>query len=183
MTFIDVRRLLTTTGVLAALALLLTPQVAAADGDEGTDRAYDFVRQAIALIVNTPGDMEGIEDKVGDALEAPDASQVRMPLVERAEQALEGGDLHQVRALLERSLGARVHLGSDEPAPIGQPARPTGMDSGTVAALDPRPGRNGFNGGDWIILALSAAAGLGGVALSLRLRPRRLPHPGPGPVR
>lgn len=171
-------------GLLAALLMaVLAPAVAWADGDEDTDRAFDFVRQAIALIVNTPEDMAGIEDKIGDAEEAPDPSDVRIPLVRQAEQAFGDGDMHATRRLLERSIGARVHSGSAEPVAIGEPARVTGMDTGTVAAIDPMPGRDDLNGGDWIMLGISTIVGLGGIGLSLRLRPRRLPHPGPTPVR
>jgi hypothetical protein len=167
--------------VVAALALALTfvPGTAAwAHGPEDTERAYDLVRQAIALIVSTPDDMDGIADKVNDAMEADDASGVQITLVKQAEQAMEAGDLHQTRALLEKSIGARVHTDASEPVPIGQPA-PVGADTGTVAAVDPLPGRDGVAGSDWIMLALSLLVGLGGIALSLQLRPRHLPHPGP----
>ena len=164
--------------VVAALTLAFVPGTAWAHGPEDTGRAYDLVRQAIALIVNTPDDMDAIADKVNDAMEAEDSSGVQITLVKQAEQAMEAGDLHQTRALLEKSIGARVHTDASEPVPIGQPA-PVGADTGTVAAVDPMPGRSGIDGSDWIMLALSVVVGVGGIALSLELRPRHLPHPGP----
>ncbi len=168
---------------LTSLLLALMPGVASAHGDEDTGRSYDLVRQAIALIVNTPGDMDAITDKINDALGAENRDRVQIPLVQQAKAALESNDMHQVRALLERSIGAKVHIGPAEPVPIGEPAPATGAETGTVAAIDAMSGRGNVNGGDWIMLALSVAAGLGGVALSLRMRPRHLPHPGPTLVR
>ncbi|MFD8495795.1 hypothetical protein [Amycolatopsis sp. NPDC059657] len=165
--------------VLTVLLLAFVPAQAWAHGDEGTDRAYDLVRQAIALIVNTPDDMDAISDKINDAIGAKDPSNVQIPSVQQAKQAADGGDLHQARSLLEQSIGARVHTGVAEPVPIGQPAPVTGADTGTVAAIDELAGRGALNGGDWIMLAISVVVGLGGVVLSLRLRPRHLPHPGP----
>jgi hypothetical protein len=168
--------------VVAALTLALVPGTAWAHGPDETERAYDLVRQAIALIVNTPDDMDGIADKVNDAIEAEDSSGVQITVVKQAEGAMEAGDLHQTRALLEKSIGARVHTDASEPVPIGQPAA-VGADTGTVAAVDAMPGRGDIAGSDWIMLALSVLVGVGGIALSIRLRPRHLPHPGPASVR
>lgn len=54
--------------------LALIPAVAWAHDDEEAGRSYDLVRQAIALIVNTPRDVELIADKIDDALGAEDPS-------------------------------------------------------------------------------------------------------------
>ena len=91
--------------VLMALLLVITP--ARAWADENEDRAYDLVRQAIALIVNTPADVDAISYKIDAALSAKDQSQVQIPLVQQAKDALARGNLHRVRALLEKSIGAR----------------------------------------------------------------------------
>ena len=172
---------------LAALVVVLlvatVPGVAWGHGGEENERAYDLTRQAIALIVNTPDDMDAIADKINDAIEAKNASGVQMPLVEQAKGALEAGDMHQARALLEKAIGARVHTSTAEPVPIGQPAPATGSETGTVAAIDALPGRDGMSNLDWVMLALSAVVLVGGVTLSVRLRPRHLPHPGPSPKR
>ena len=65
--------------------------------DEGTERAYDLVRQAIALIVDTPADVDAITDK-SDALSAKDQSQVQIALVQRAKDALARGNLQELEA-------------------------------------------------------------------------------------
>ncbi len=170
------------TALVAALLLAVAPSPAWAHGDEESQRAYDLVRQAIALIVNTPGNHEAIEDKVNDALEAKDTSQVKLPLVEQAKQALEADDMHQVRARLEAAIGARVHTGNADPVPIGEPAPVTGEETGTVAAVDALPGRNALTGGDWVLVAVSALVGLVGIAASVRLRPH-VPRPHAAPAR
>jgi hypothetical protein len=169
------------TALVAALLLAAAPAPAWAHGDEESMPAYDLVRQAIALIVNTPDDHEAIEDKVNDALEAEDTSQVKLPLVEQAKEAFEADDMHQVRSKLEAAIGARVHTGDAEPVPIGEPAPVTGEETGTVAAIDALPGRGGLTGGDWVLIAVSALVGLIGIALSVWVRPRvHRPHAAPG---
>lgn len=163
--------------LLTAVLLTVSPMSAWAQHEDGEHaRAYDLVRQAIALIVNTPGDHEAIEHKIDDALAAEDTSQVNLPLVEQAMEAMEAEDMHEARRQLEASIGARVHTGRSDPVPIGSPAPVTGEATGTVAAVDAIPGRPGLTSGDWILLAVSALAGLAGVVLSARLRPH-LPHP------
>ncbi len=177
---VDVRQLHRGFAALVVVAIAATvPGVAWGHGDEESERAYDLTRQAIALIVNTPDDMDAIEDKVNDAIEAKDASGAQIPLVEQAKETMEAGDMHQTRALLEKAIGARVHTSAAEPVPIGQPAPATGSETGTVAAIDALAGRDGISDLDWVMLALSALVLLGGVAVSIRLRPRNLPHPGP----
>lgn len=169
-------------GVVVALATTLVaiaPTPAWADGDEGTTRAYDFVRQAIALIVNTPEDNSAITDKISDAIDAEDSVGVQIGLVHQARQALTNGDRHRARALLEQSIGARVHSSTTDPVPIGRPAPVTGRDTGTIIPVDAMAGRGALGVGDWALLALVTVVGLGGVALSLRLRPCHLPHPDP----
>ena len=145
--------------VLMALLLVITP--ARAWADENGDRAYDLVRQAIALIVNTPADVDAISDKIDAALSAKDQSQVQIPLVQQAKDALARGNLHRVRALLEKSIGAR--------------------GSGRIAAVEAMPGRGSLSGGDWVMLGLSVLVGVVGIVAAAVLRPRHLPRPGPTP--
>lgn len=66
------------------LAMLVAAGPAAADEPGESDESAQLVREAIALIVNTPGDMEGIEEKIVDALEAPKQQGVDLDLVEEA---------------------------------------------------------------------------------------------------
>ncbi len=162
--------------VLAVAVLLVSTPAQGHDGDE-SDRAFDLVRQAIALIVNTPNDHDAIADKVNDALDAKDTDNVQLPLVQQAKTALDADDMHQVRTLLEQSIGARVHTGAVDPVAIGNPPPATGADTGTLAAVDAIPGRHGLNGGDWVLLIISVVVGLAGMALAFRLRPQLSAHP------
>ncbi|MFI7061733.1 hypothetical protein ACIBL3_12170 [Kribbella sp. NPDC050124] len=165
--------------VIALVATVAGPGVAWADDPDESEHAYDLVRQAIALIVNTPDDLDLITDKITDATEAPDPSEVQIPLVQQAADTWQAGDLHQTRALLEQSIGARVHTSTADPVPIGEPAPVTGSETGTIAAMDPLPGRDGLSTLNWVMLAISSLVLIGGVVLAARLRPRNLPHPGP----
>ncbi len=169
------RRILIVT-MLVTLAGLVAPGTAMAHGADDSDMSLILVRQAIAYIVNTPNDMGAIEDKMNDAGKAPDQSGVKIPLIEQAQAAFKTGDMHKVRALLESSIGARVHTNGADPVSIRAVPPPlTGTDTGTLATIDPMPGRGPLSGGDWFLLAISIAVGLGGLALSIRLRPH-LPH-------
>ena len=169
---------------MAVAIVLLLPASASAHGTGESDKAFDLVRQAIALIVNTPSNMDAITDKIDDAIDAKDTANVQLPMIQQAKDAMETGDLHQVRRLLEQSIGARVHTGPADPVPIGNPAPAVGADTGTVATVEGLPGRHGLTGGDWILLAVSLVAGLGGLALAIRLRPHRpSPSSDPQPAR
>ena len=63
-------------GVAAAVSVLslVLPAPAFAHGDESGVPARESVLQAIAYVVNTPGDMDMITDKLNDAKESPDRS-------------------------------------------------------------------------------------------------------------
>src|SRR5262249_311701 len=145
-------------GLIVALVLIVAsvgaPRAAWAHGEGDSDQALILVRQAIAYLVNTPINMDAAADKIRDATEAPDKDGVRIPLVEQARDAMEAGDmesgaLHRARALREQAIGAHVHPGNAAPVAIGDvPPLVTGADTGTLAALDPMPGRGGLNGGD-----------------------------------
>lgn len=165
------------TGLLTTALLAVAPAAATAHGEDDPATAFDLVRQAIALIVNTPNHQDTIADKIDDALMASDTSNVQLPLVQQAKDAMEAGDLHQTRRLLEQSIGARVHTGNADPVPIGEAPPAAGADTGTLAAIDAIPGRHGLTGEDWVLLAVSLAIGLGGLVFALRLRPHRPGHP------
>ncbi len=77
-----------------------------------------LVRQAIALIVNTPDNTMSIQDKIDDALKVEKKEGVDLALVQQAKQALAAGDLHQTRTLLARSIGAQPHLSGGTVPPI-----------------------------------------------------------------
>jgi len=115
-------RWLATAVLILAWSALLTPPVAAHEGEEEVPAA-ELVEQAIALIRGQPDQVEAIADKIHDALEAEDAEGVDLELVERADAALETGDLHEAQDLLEEAIGAAPHdvvvSPNDEP---GEPA-------------------------------------------------------------
>lgn len=160
---------------LAVVALMtvaivsLAPAPAWAHG-EGGDSSLDMVRQAIALIVNTPADMGAVSGKIDDALKAQNKAGVKISLVQQAKDTLGSNDMHRVRRLLEAAIGARVHTGRNDPVPIGK-APLVGGDTGTLGAADPLRGRGPLRLGDWILLSVALAVGVAGLALSLRLRP------------
>ena len=163
--------------VVAALSVTVFAgaRPAAADEPGESTVARELVRQAIALIVNTPGNMEAIEDKVGDALEVDDQEGVDIALVGRAGEALEAEDLHEARALLEESIGARPHLGATDVAPIGevsddQTAR--GAEAGEAPILDPLD-TGEVDGGDAAAVVVGVALAFAGVLLGWRWRPSR----------
>src|SRR6266568_2589157 len=138
-------------GVL--LAGLVAPQAAYGHGEGESDQSLVLVRQAIALMVNKPGDSM----KPGTMMTS--------------------GDMMQVRQLLEKSIGARPFAGAEDPVQIGAVPPPlTGADTGTLVALDPMPGRHGLTAAAWVALVVAGLVVSAGMALSFRLRPK-LAHP------
>jgi len=165
--------------VLASLLGVLAGAgpAAAHEGGEAV-AAIDAVRQAIALIVNTPTDMDAIEDKIGDALESEDKGGVDIALVEQAKDALEDNDMMKVRDLLQRAIGARPDLTGTDVRPIlqvpkGESSVPlaTGEETGTAVVVDELPGRGGLTGADVTLLALAGLVALAGIVFSVRSRP------------
>ena len=158
--------------VAVLLAGLVVPQAASAHGEGDSDESLMLVRQAIAFLVNRPGDQMDVEDKINDSLEAPHKEGVNLALVKQAMDAMDAGDMMQVRRLLQQSIGARPYVGTEDPVQIGKVPPPlTGADTGTLAALDPMPGRHGLTAADWAALVASGVVLLVGTALSFRLRP------------
>jgi hypothetical protein len=165
--------------VAVLLAGLVAPPPASAHGGGDSDESLVLVRQAIAYLVNKPGDMGHVEDKIHDSLEAPHKEGVNLLLVQQAMDAMDAGDMMQVRQLLEKSIGARPYVGTADPVQIGKvPPALIGADTGTLVALDPMPGRHDLTAGDWAAIAVAAVIALVGLALSFRLRPN-VAHPQP----
>jgi hypothetical protein len=178
--------------LMAALALAVgVPALAHADETGESDQAKVLVLQAIAMLVNEPDDVMAVEERIGDALEAPDTEGVDLAMVEQAAAALEDSDLRRTRDLLQSSIGAGPYLGTGVPPSIrqtsgepGAPAYAVGTETGTAVVLDPyRPDR-GLNGGETALLIISIAAIAGGVVLAWRVRPadtvRQLRRTAPG---
>jgi hypothetical protein len=184
--------------VLLAAVLLLAIAVPALAHEEDVNRAAaDLVRQAIALLATTPDDLGELREKLEAAVQAEDRSGVDLALVEQATTVLfDEGDPHRARALLEQAVGARPHIGLEDPAPIRQtrPAPEPGMagtgaegapmpmtpqpmemargaQPGATLIADPLETRPVLTAGDWALLGGSLALGLTGVWLVLRRRP------------
>jgi len=170
--------------VAAALKKKLSAGPAAAHGGDESDEAGVLVRQAIALLVNTPDDEMGIEDKVTDATEAKHTEGVDIALVRRAKDAFDGCDFHRARALLEVSIGARAHLSSALPRDVREaPAKPgtgtaglnlaTGDSPGGGLADDPLVAGRHLDGRNATMFVLSLLLIAVGIGLAVRYRPIR----------
>jgi hypothetical protein len=170
--------------VAMLLAGLIAPPIAGAHGEGESDESLVLVRQAIALLVNKPGDLMAVQDKMNDCLEAPHKEGVNLTMVRQAMDMMpseemgsgmmmSSGDMMQVRTLLEQSIGARPIVGNEDPVQIGDVPPPlTGEDTGTLVVLDPLPGRYGLTGGAWLAIVAAGLVVIVGGALSLRLRPK-----------
>jgi len=170
--------------VAALLAGLIAAPIAGAHGEGESDESLVLVRQAIALLVNKPGDLMAVKDKMNDGLEARHQEGVNLAMVRQAMDMMPGeqlgsdmmmssGDMMQVRTLLEKSIGARPIVGGEDPVQIGDVPPPlTGEDTGTLVVLDPLPGRHGLTAVAWIAIVAAGLVVTVGAALSLRLRPK-----------
>ena len=103
---------------MIAVVVLWVGVVPAFARDDGSDTAGELVRQAIAHLVHDPNNTMAAAEKIDAAIKATDTSGVDMALVALASTALGHGDFHGARTLLERSIGARPHMGSSDPQPI-----------------------------------------------------------------
>ena len=144
------------------LALSLSP-VAGADEPGETTQGYLLVQQALGHLAHDTGHegMDAAMEKVQDALATEDKAGVDVSTLKKAQAALESEQVDTARAELQASISEA--LSAMPPA--------TGEDTGTrvvVPALDTR-GR--ISGLDWLFLALSLLAVVGGVLLAYRFRP------------
>lgn len=135
------------------------PAAASAHDDEEIDQASVLVLQAIGFIVNKPGDMDDITDKIDDALDAPEKDGVDMAKVQAAKEALDKEDMETARAQLQESL-ASVPMESA-----------TGEETGTTVVHDALDTRGDVDLVDWVLLVLSALILALGAWLSVRFRP------------
>lgn len=178
--------------LVASLALAAgVPTLAHADETGESDQAKVLVLQAIAMLVNKPDDVMAVEERIGDALEAPHTEGVDMAMVEQAAAALENADLRRTRGLLQSSIGAGPYLGTGVPSPIlqtsgepGAPAHAIGAETGTAVVLDPYQPDRGPDRGEIVLLVISIVAIVGGLLLAWRARPadsvRQLRRTAPG---
>jgi len=167
-------RILTIGTLIAFMAVAAAGPVSAHESEEGTE-AFLFVRQAIALIVNTPDDHDAITDKVNDAIEAPDDHGVDIAFVEEARTALEAEDLQQTRSLLEHSIGAVPHLGLTDPVPAGEHVDgETEEETAVEPFLDPLDTSRNLSGSDWAVIAGALALVAIGSTAAASLRPAKV---------
>ena len=168
--------------VVSMLALIAFALPAFAHEGEKSMKSSDLVRQAIALIVNMPGDRSAVEDKINDALASSKPEGVDLTLVAQAKTALAAGEIHRVRALLEIAIGARPHTGAHMPLPIRRaPVAPgadvgnfnlaTGDSPGPGIAGDPLIARRHFDGKTTVVFIVAALLAAMGVVLAIRYRP------------
>jgi hypothetical protein len=175
--------------VLFAVVVAMVWTATAVGADEGgeSDEAKLLVQQAIALIVNTPEDLMAVQERVGDAIEAPHQEGVDASLVARAARAVAEADLTSARDLLQRAIGAGPYVRDGMPEPVGEtagqvgkPVFATGEQTGTTVVLDEFVPERRLDGGERILLAVSALLTVVGLWLSWRWRPRdtvrRLPR-------
>lgn len=162
--------------LVLATALALAP-IQAASAHEGEERpAKTLIEQAIALIRGQPDQLEAIEDKIHDALEAEDTRGVDLELVERADEALEAGDLHEAQDLLESSIGAAPHEVVESPNP--EPGEPAPEPEEEEAAAEPSPvlhetaleGSDQDLSGGPVLFAAALVLGLVGLVIVRRAR-------------
>jgi hypothetical protein len=166
------------TAGVAAFALVMASAGASAAHDDEHDEARVVVLQAIALIVNTPGDIHEIEERIEAVFEAADTEGVDLDLVEQAAAALEAADLQRTREQLQTSIGAGPFVGTGAPEPVreasGEPGRPAyavGAEAGTTVVLDEYRADTELDKGDIALIVISAAVVIVGALLVWRYRP------------
>lgn len=174
---------------LLALGMLVAGSGAALANEEETDEASLLVLQSVALIANG-APVEAVEERIGDALEAPDQTGTDMAAVEEAAALVEPGatraDLEEARELLVGAIDVRFASGYGEipsPRELGHDESPyaSGGDTGTTAVVDElQPARGISDGGDAVLLSLAVLAVIAGLVLARRWRPhdtiRQLRH-------
>ncbi len=160
--------------MIAIVVLGIGAVPAFARDDGGSDSAGVLVRQAIAHLVHDPNNTMAAGEKIDAAINAVDTSGVDIALVTQAATALGQGNVHGARSLLERSIGARPHLGGSDPQPIREvPTFSVGAETGIDVVTDPLAPYRTLGGGDVAALAALVALGALGACLAMRFRPRR----------
>ncbi|HUW79188.1 MAG TPA: hypothetical protein VMV52_10640 [Candidatus Nanopelagicaceae bacterium] len=147
--------------VLVTGWLALMPAIPAfAHGGGDSNQSRILVLDALAYLANKPADyMDLVTDKVNDAIEAEDPSGVTIEQVVAAQQALEAGDMTQVRTLLQSSL-----------QPLTEPV--VGEDVGTTTMLDPLGFTTKWTGSTGSFGLISLLALISGTLFAIRWRPK-----------
>lgn len=145
--------------------------------------ARESVLQAIAYVVNTPGNMEMITDKIKDAQESADKRGVDIAEVREAMAAVDHNDMPRARLLLEQSIGARADLSGMDvrhvlqlPPGASTVSLATGQEPGTQIVMSELQGRSSWTRTDSVLLVVAVVAGAVGAALCWRYRPAHSIH-------
>lgn len=170
--------------VLAVTLVLLSAPTAVANEEE-TDEASLLVMQTISLIANGR-DVEVVEERLVDALEAPDQDGVDMAKVEEAavlleQEPVDQARLEQIREVLSEAVEIRAATGYGaipEPGEMSEATSiVTGAETGTVVVLDElRPARGVDSGSDVVLVLVGLAIAALGLLLARRWRPHHSIH-------
>ena len=177
------RRMRRSAVLLLVVGLVLFLPAPALANEEETEEARLLVLQSVALIANE-APVDAVIERIEDALAAPDPSGTDLPavkralgLVERSASEDDPADLQRAREILVAAVDARFATGYGEiprPDAVGEGESPyaTGAETGTTAVLDElRPAWGITDGGDLVLLILSALAIGAGLYLAHRWRP------------
>lgn len=172
-------------GLVLVVILVLVSAPAATANEEETDEASLLVMQTISLIANGR-DVDVVEERLVDALEAPDKEGVDMAKVEEAAALLEQepvdeARLEQIREVLSEAVEIRAATGYGaipEPGEMGEGSSiVTGAETGTVVVLDElRPARGVDSGNDVVLILVGLALAALGLVLARRWRPHHNIH-------
>lgn len=180
------RRLVGMVGVFAVVVLSIFPQASAQANEEETDEAKLLVLQTISLIANGR-EQDVVEERLTDALEAPDQSGVDVTKVQEAADLLTAGPvddsvMEEVRGLLEGAIEIRAATGyGSMPAPgeVGTDTAPyaAGAETATVVVLDELNPAGGIGDAtDAVLLVIALVLIALGLFLARRWRPRHSIH-------
>ncbi|GMQ85773.1 MAG: hypothetical protein BMS9Abin07_1341 [Acidimicrobiia bacterium] len=113
------RRLALAAALIGVVMLAAAP--ALAHGEEDEAGAVELVKQALAIVVNTPAASGEALERVEAALDAEaeePSGELDIASLKVAADALEAGDLHEAEDALVTALGVDPHAGADDPTEV-----------------------------------------------------------------
>lgn len=158
-----VGRLAAASIVLALLGVGVAGQPAWAHGGDPSEEGYVIVQQALSYLVTDPtpaGSSEALM-KIDAVLAAEDQDGVNVSEVQRAQEAINGGDRAAGQALLQSSIAEAI---AALPAAVGE-------ETGTTVVVGPYVAQPGLTAEGLIFLILSLLVAIGGAILAAWLRP------------
>jgi hypothetical protein len=164
-----------TLATTAALLIGASPRVSAHGGGDTSNKSADYVRQSIAYLVNMQSDagMDMAEDKMHDAMNAPDHTGVDMDDIARAHDAYHAGSMDVCIAYLEASIGVQPQSSDIKAAAVAMDNMPAmGAEPGNVLIPQPLDGARDLSGASLAALVVSIVSIVAGALLALRTRRR-----------